>query len=47
MITPGEFKDAMNPLAPSKPPETAAPAPADAPAEEPEPAYRKYAGPES
>ena len=47
VITPGEFKDAMNPLAPSKPPETAAPAPADAPAEEPEPAYRKYAGPES
>ena len=47
VITPGEFKDAMNPLAPSKPPEAAAPATAEAPAEEPEPACRKYAGPES
>ena len=49
VITPAEFKDGINPLAPSKPAESPAPAPtpADAATEEPEPAYRKYAGPES
>ncbi len=49
VITPGEFKDAMNPLAPSKPAETAAQAaePTAAAPEEPAPMYEKYAGPKS